>query len=266
MAKENLSISVVQSQLFWEDTKKNIRHLDGLIQGITNATDLLVLPEMFTTGFTMKPEIFAAENGGEGLKWMKFTAKERECVVTGSICVKENDKFYNRLYWVKPDGSFSIYDKRHLFRMAKENEHYTAGEKRITEEIKGWKIRPLICYDLRFPVWSRNRWNENYDAEYDILIYLANWPAVRTYPWKQLLIARAIENQSYVVGVNRIGKDGNGIDHSGDSAFINPRGEVISSLKPNTETVETISLDGDYLEEFRKQFPVGNDADDFELL
>ena len=262
---EEINISLVQSTIFWEDTAKNLQHFDQLVSGIQEETDLIVLPEMFTTGFTMQPAKLAEENGGSGLAWMKAKAQEKKCVITGSICVNEDGKYYNRLFWVRPDGSYSQYDKRHLFRMARENEYYTQGSNLITESIKGWKIRPLICYDLRFPIWSRNRWTEEYNADYDVLLYVANWPEVRNYPWKHLLIARAIENQAYVVSVNRIGKDGNGIDHSGDSACINPRGELISTIKSHVETIETIKINPNYLIEFRKQFPVGNDADGFEI-
>jgi len=211
-------------------------------------------------------------------------------VITGSMAVKEDGKYYNRLFWVEASGAFKTYDKRHLFRMAKEDTHYTAGKKKIIGEINEWKVCPFVCYDLRFPVWSRNRFQEadDTDAEtsaersrsrsrsgsgqeavgiwdYDVLVYVANWPEVRSYPWKQLLIARAIENQCYVVGVNRIGNDGNGFGHSGDSVVLNPRGEVISMTKANEESIETIELDRNYLDEFRKNFPVGLDADEFSI-
>jgi len=193
-------------------------------------------------------------------------AKEKNCVITRSIAVKEKDKLFNRLYWVKPDGTHQFYNKRHLFKMAGEHKHFTAGEEKIMVELKGWKICPLICYDLRFPVWSRNKWNkETHAADYDVLLYVANWPEVRSYPWKQLLIARAIENQSYLIGVNRIGEDGNKFPHSGDSSIINPRGEIISKIKAYEDATETISLSWSYLADFRKIFPVGSDADDFQI-
>ena len=265
MEKQEIKITIVQSEIFWEKPETNLGHFGKLISAIDETTDLIVLPEMFATGFTMKPELWAEENGGKSLEWMQEKAKEKNCVITGSLCVKEGEAYFNRLYWVKPNGDYSQYDKRHLFRMAKENDHYQAGTKKINEEIKGWKICPLICYDLRFPVWSRNQWTKNYEASYDLLLYVANWPEVRSYPWKQLLIARAIENQAYVCGVNRIGKDGNGIAHSGDSMLLNPRGEIISTTKAHLESVETITLSADYLNEFRKQFPVGNDADEFRI-
>ncbi|MFL5754547.1 MAG: nitrilase-related carbon-nitrogen hydrolase, partial [Bacteroidia bacterium] len=214
----NLTITIVQSPLHWEAPDANLSMFNKKLDTITEATDLIVLPEMFTTGFAVEREHVAEEQEGKGLQWMRKKAKEKNCVITGSIAVKENGKLYNRLYWVEPDGNYKHYDKRHLFRMAKENNFFTPGERKIICELKGWKICPLICYDLRFPVWSRNKWTreeggESRDitlkADYDVLIYVANWPEVRSFPWKSLLIARAIENQCYTIGVNRIGADGN---------------------------------------------------------
>ncbi len=260
-----MKVSIVQTQLFWENRAKNISHFDTLLNSIKEETNLIVLPEMFTTGFTMKPESLA-ESNGETLAWLTQKAKEKNAVITGSVSIKENGKNYNRLFWVEPNGTYSTYDKRHLFRMAKEDQHYTAGNKKIITKINQWNFCPLVCYDLRFPIWSRNKWNSKDSSwQYDVLIYVANWPQVRSHPWKQLLIARAIENQCYVIGVNRIGIDGNDFDHSGDSMVINPRGEIISNTEANKESIETITLDKSYLEEFVKNFPVGLDADDFEL-
>lgn len=268
-----MKVTLVQTALHWEDREKNISHFDALLGSVKEKTDLIILPEMFSTGFTMNPEALAETSPGEGLQWLKEKAKEKQCTITGSISVQEDGKFYNRLYWVSPDGMVMQYDKRHLFRLGKEDEHYTAGTKKIITQIRDWKICPLVCYDLRFPVWSRNRYSPQGGSgqkalgnwDYDVLIYVANWPEVRSYAWKQLLIARAIENQCYVIGVNRIGKDGNGFDHSGDSVVINPRGEIISSIKNSEESVTTLELDKNYLEEFRKIFPVGLDADGFDL-
>jgi predicted amidohydrolase len=255
--------TIIQTHLFWENPKKNREHFDTLINKINDPTDLIVLPEMFTTGFSMTPEKSAETHLGETYKWLVKKAQEKNAVITGSVAVKDGDNYYNRLHWINPNGEASFYDKRHLFRMAKEDEKYTAGAQTIITTVADWKIMPLVCYDLRFPVWSRNF--RRHQAQYDVLIYVANWPEVRVYAWKQLLIARAIENQCYVIGVNRIGEDGNGINHSGESLVINPRGEIISHTKPNEESIETITLDKNYLEEFRKVFPVGLDADDFEL-
>lgn len=264
-----MNVTLIQTSLYWEDRDKNISHFDNLLNAVKERTDLIVLPEMFTTGFTMKPETVAEKSNGATLNWLKEKAKSKNAVITGSVSVEENGKYYNRLYWVEPSGKVSVYNKRHLFRMGKEEQHYTMGDAKIVKTINDWKIFPLVCYDLRFPVWSRNKFKKtspaSCEAEYDVLVYVANWPEVRSYPWKQLLIARAIENQCYVVGLNRIGKDGNGFDHSGDSMVINPRGEVISAIKPHEETIQTISLNKNYLEEFRKIFPVGLDADEFEL-
>lgn len=264
-----MKVTLVQATLHWEDPQKNIEHFDTLVNSIKEPTDLIVLPEMFSTGFTMKPEKLAEPLNGPSLQWMAKTAKTKHAVLCGSVAVNDNGRFYNRLFWVEPDGKISTYDKRHLFRMANEDKHYTMGSQKIIKNISTWQICPLICYDLRFPVWSRNTFKMADgvpQAAYDVLIYVANWPEVRSYPWKQLLIARAIENQCYVIGVNRIGKDGNGISHSGDSVVINPRGEIISKTKPNEESVETVNLDKKYLDDFRMAFPVGMDADDFNLL
>lgn len=258
---DNLNITFIQTHLQWEDVVKNLKHFSEKLDQVNEPTDIIVLPEMFTTGFTMNPNVMAEEHGGKTLQWMLQKAKEKNCVLTGSISIKDGNTFHNRLYWVMPDGTFKHYDKRHLFQMGNEHQHYTAGTQKLIVDYRGWKICPLICYDLRFPVWSRNRKEETYD----LLLYVANWPEVRSYPWKQLLIARAIENQSYVVGVNRIGDDGNNIAHSGDSAVINPRGEIISKPNTNQDVIETISLSATYLKEFRKLFPVMMDGDEFTL-
>jgi len=265
---KDLKISIVQTNLHWENVDANLKHFDDKINTINEQTDIIVLPEMFTTGFAVDRTNIAEEHGGKGLQWMIAKSKEKNAVITGSIAVKENGKLVNRLYWVEPNGKVVHYDKRHLFRMAGENNHFEAGQKRIIIEYKGFKICPLVCYDLRFPVWSRNKWkmiDGEMQADYDVLLYVANWPEVRSYPWKQLLIARAIENQSFVVAVNRIGNDGNNFPHSGDSAVINPRGEVLTKLVAHQDAIETIEISTDYLKEFRKIFPVGLDSDDFEL-
>ncbi|MCE3229187.1 MAG: Nitrilase/cyanide hydratase and apolipoprotein N-acyltransferase [Bacteroidetes bacterium] len=261
-----MKITLIQTSLYWENREKNIAHFDALIASIKEETDLIILPEMFTTGFTMNPEKQAEPWNGATLEWMKQKAREKNAVVTGSVSVEENKKYFNRLLWAEPNGNVSHYDKRHLFRMGKEDQHYSAGKTKIITKIRNWNICPLICYDLRFPVWSRNKFNAKDNTwQYDVLIFVANWPEVRIYPWKQLLIARAIENQCYVIGVNRIGKDGNDIAHSGDSLVINPRGEIINKTKTGEESIETVVLDRNYLEDFRKIFPVGMDADTFEI-
>jgi omega-amidase len=272
----DLKITIMQSDLRWENKEENLRAFSEKISAITSETDLIILPEMFTTGFSMQPEKLAEPMTGNTVRWMLQKAQEKNCVITGSFMCAENGEYFNRLVWMKPDGTYSYYDKRHLFSMGDENNHYSSGKKRIIEEIKGWKICPLICYDLRFPVWSRNkaqsskfessRFKSSFENnEYDLLIYVANWPERRSHPWKTLLLARAIENQCYVVGVNRIGTDGNDIYHSGDSAAINARGEIISKIKPEEESTTTLTLKYSDLKNFRKTFPVLKDADDFEL-
>lgn len=256
---ENLKISIVQTSLFWEDKAANLRMLEELILPLKEKTDVIVLPEMFTTGFTMNAKNFAESMNGPTVKWMRTMARELNTRIFGSIIIEENGHFYNRLIWVEPWDIFGTYDKRHLFRMANEHHHYTPGKSKLIESIKGWRICPLICYDLRFPVWSRNK------NDYDVLIYIANWPEKRNHAWKTLLMARAIENQCFVIGVNRVGEDGNGISYSGDSAVINPKGEIISTTKANEINVETLDLNYNELAEYRKVFPVGLDADDFEI-
>ncbi|MCC6837611.1 MAG: amidohydrolase, partial [Bacteroidia bacterium] len=233
----DLKITIIQSALYWENIDWNLEQFAKKIDSIKEQTDLIILPEMFTTGFTMQPELLAEGMNGKALAWMKVHAQKKQCVITGSFVCEENGNYYNRLVWMRADGSYATYDKRHLFTMANEDKHYTAGSKKIIEEIKGWKICPLICYDLRFPVWARNK-NDN---RYDLLIYVANWPERRNHPWKTLLLARSIENQCYVAGVNRVGNDGNEIYHSGDSAVINFKGEILSKTPAHDECIETIS-------------------------
>ena len=231
-------------------------------------TDLLILPEMFSTGFSMSPEKFAEEPNGPTLEWMKSLSLKRNFAVTGSFIVNENGNYYNRLYWVNPDGTHYHYDKRHLFRMAGEDRYYKAGNNKLIVKFKGWKICPLVCYDLRFPVWSRNKSSVVEDKrvyDYDLLIYVANWPERRSHAWKTLLAARAIENLAYVAGVNRIGNDGNFIYHSGDSAIYNFRGEVMTSAIMSSEEIISCALSKQELDEFRNAFPAGADADDFDL-
>lgn len=256
-----MNITFIQTHLHWENVEANLQHFTKNISGIKQ-TDIIILPEMFTTGFTMKPQELAEQQPGKGLQWMQTMAAQRNCMLVGSISVKENNKYYNRLYWVKPDGSFLTYDKRHLFSMGKEDEHYAGGTQKQVIDYMGWKICPLICYDLRFPVWSRS----TKEVPYDLLIYIANWPEVRSYAWKQLLIARAIENQCYVAGVNRIGADGNDFEHSGDSVVIDPRGMQLSETKANEDRSETVSLSYTSLQEFRTIFPALNDGDLFDII
>lgn len=264
---QNLKVTLIQTDLVWENPEANRAHFELLIGSIREQTDVIVLPEMFTTGFSMKPE-FVAESFDldtmSTLNRMRSWAADMNAIVTGSVAVEENGKYYNRLFWVRPDGTFSMYDKRHTFTFAGENQHYQKGNERIIEEWRGWKICPLICYDLRFPVWSRNGL-VNSQPLYDVLIYVANWPSARREPWKKLLLARAIENQVYTIGINRVGKDANGNEYTGDSSVINPRGEYIHELQPAAQEVKTVELSWNDLQEFREKFPVLEDGDSFEI-
>ncbi|MBI4946781.1 MAG: amidohydrolase [Bacteroidetes bacterium] len=264
---KDITITIIQANLHWENIDENLKMFFQKISSIKEKTDLIVLPEMFSTGFTMNNKAMAEKMNGKTLEWMKKMAKEKDCVLTGSIIIEESGKYFNRLIWMRTDGSFETYDKRHLFRYANEQDHYTAGNKKLIVELNGWKICPMVCYDLRFPVWIRNRLTPNPsptgEGQYDILLFVANWPERRNHPWKTLLMARAMENQSYVVGVNRIGNDGNTIYHSGDSAVINFKGEIIRKTKAHEESVETITLSKTELEDWRKTFPAWMDADQF---
>ena len=263
---KDLRISLIQTPLFWEDSEANRSMLENKVQALTGTTDLILLPEMFSTGFSMKPKVLAEKMDGPTMAWLARQAEATESVVAGSLIIEEEGNYFNRLVWMRPDGSYEHYDKRHLFRMGEEHHHYTGGEKRLVVNLNGWKILPLVCYDLRFPVWSRNQNDSESGApEFDLMFYVANWPAVRSHPWSTLLLARAIENQVYVAGLNRIGEDGNGVAHSGNSAVIDPKGNVISTLQPNEEGVETVTLSRSELEAFREKFPVGRDADRFQL-
>jgi predicted amidohydrolase len=261
-----MKINIVQTNIVWENPSKNRDAIEALLSLHHEKAELTILPEMFTTGFTMQPEKQAEEFKTTTYSWLKTMSNKHQTTFVGSIPSREQEQFFNRLHWIEPSGKEYFYDKRHLFRMAREDRHYKAGKDTIIIEINGWKIKPLICYDLRFPVWCRNVYNKVNDHwSYDVLLFVANWPEVRNYPWQQLLIARAIENQCYVIGVNRVGNDGNGIAHCGNSLVINPRGEIISQIPLNQEGIYTTEIDKTYLEEFRKIFPVGMDADDFEL-
>ena len=254
-----LSVTIIQSDLHWENPKANRLNFSNKIQSITKNTDLVILPEMFTTGFSMHAESLAEAPHGETLRWMISEAKKYDLAITGSIIVKENDRFYNRLYFVFPNGEFKQYDKRHAFTLAGEHHTYTAGKKQLFVDYRGWKIFPLICYDLRFPVWTRNV------AEYDLLLYVANWPVKRIMAWDTLLKARAIENMAYCVGVNRVGLDGNGHEYSGHSAIFDVLGKQISKNGSEKEFVETVSLSKEYLSNQRKKLPFLNDGDLFAI-
>jgi omega-amidase len=258
-----LTITGIQSKLHWEDKKANLQMFEEKIFSISQQTEIVVLPEMFSTGFSMQPETLAETMEGETVKWMKRIAAKKRIILTGSVIIEEEGHYFNRLIWMLPDGQYGIYDKRHLFAYADEDHHYTAGTKRLIASVKGWKINLLVCYDLRFPVWSRQTsFPGKAEPEYDLLVYVANWPERRNTAWKTLLQARAIENQCYVVGVNRVGEDGNKIYHCGDSMVIDPLGEILYHKKDEEDNF-TITLDKSHLETTRAKFPFWKDADDF---
>ncbi len=260
-----LSFTLIQTALHWEDKKANLAMLEEKINSISTATHIVVLPEMFSTGFSMKPEQLAETMEGPTVQWMKKVAAQKKVVLTGSVMIEEEGRYYNRLIWMLPNGQTGIYDKRHLFAMGSENEHYSSGRQRFIASVNGWKINCAICYDLRFPVWARQQKGGDTDFEYDVLLYVANWPDRRNGAWKTLLQARAIENQCYVVGVNRVGPDGNGVAHTGDSMVCNALGEVLYH-KAGEEDIFTITLQKEELDAVREKLPFWKDADPFLLI
>jgi len=257
--KEELKVTIIQSQLYWEDIDANRIQFSEKIKEIKGKTDLIILPEMFTTGFTMNANSLAETEQGETLKWMQEEALKNNCAITGSIIISENDNYYNQLYFVFPNGTFRTYNKRHTFTLAGEDKVYSSGNERLVIDLLGWKICPLICYDLRFPVWARNTNN------YDLLIYVANWPQRRISAWDALLKARAIENMSYCIGVNRTGIDGNGHPYNGHSAAYDVLGEQISDANNEIEFTQTITLQRAHIEKNRKHLQFLNDRDFFDL-
>jgi predicted amidohydrolase len=257
----SLTITVIQTHLFWEDKKANLEMLEQKIMSIPVKTEVVILPEMFSTGFSMKPELFAETMEGETVQWMKRISAEKKIILTGSVIIEEDGHYFNRLIWMLPNGHFGIYDKRHLFAYADEHSHYQQGNKKLIASVKGWKINLQVCYDLRFPVWTRQSPFDS-ASNYDLLINVANWPEKRNTAWKTLLQARAIENQCYVVGVNRVGDDGNQIYHSGDSMIIDPLGQIIYQ-KNKDEDIFSYTLEKEKVEDARAHFPFWKDADSF---
>ncbi|APG60613.1 amidohydrolase [Christiangramia salexigens] len=256
---EILNTAIIQPDLKWEDSDANRDLLGKEINKLSDEVDLIILPEMFTTGFSMNAKILAEQTEGDTLNWMREKADLKNAAVTGSVIIGEDDNYYNRLYFVYPDGSYKLYDKRHTFTLAKEDQTYTAGKKRLIVEFKGWKIMPLVCYDLRFPVWARNT------DDYDLLIYVANWPRKRVDAWDALLKARAIENMSYCIGVNRTGEDGDGYVYNGHSAVYDCLGKPLTELNREEEFVKEVSLEKDSLHETRKKLKFLQDRDKFSL-
>jgi len=254
---DKLKVSVVQYDIIWENQPANISKLNKILSRV-GETDVIILPEMFTTGFSMNPLQLFEPMDGKTILWMKEKAVELNAAVTGSLIIKDQGKIWNRCLWITPDGNIQWYDKRHLYSMGNEDRHYTAGNTKLIVEYKGWKICPLICYDLRFPVWSRNQEN------YDILIYMANWPSPRHHVWKNLLTARAIENQAYCFGINRIGNDGSGLNYLGDSVKIDAKG--YASFLGLDEQLKTFEISNSELHNFRKKFPLLQDKDQFSIL
>ena len=251
---ENLRVTLIQTRQFWEDKAANLQQFEQKLSNLGGSTDLIILPEMFTTGFSMAPKQLAEPMEGPTMQWLKQMAAHTKAVVTGSFIAEEKGNYFNRLVWMRPDGNYQTYDKKHLFTLAKEHHHYTAGTKRLLVELKGWKIHPLICYDLRFPAWSRNV------DDYDLLFYVANWPDKRSAHWKALLVARAIENQCYTIGVNRVGSDKNGHYYSGDSSLIDYSGQVLFH-HAHFETIETLSLSYENQQSYREKLNFLPDRD-----
>ncbi len=257
---EDLTITIVQNGLHWEDKEKNRRMFSEKLGSLKEPGDIVFLPEMFTTGFSMSSGRLAETNDGPTMAWMREEAKKSGAAIAGSFIAREGDNHYNRMVWMQPDGSFATYDKRHLFRFASETEYYSPGTERRIVEWKGWRIQLSVCFDLRFPVWLRNR------EDHDVLLCNANWPEPRRNAWQTLLKARAIENQVYVAGVNRVGQDGKGLRYAGDSAVIDPKGNPISQTEPYEENIETVRLSWEELVRFREKFPIHMEADRFALL
>lgn len=251
-----LNVALVQADLHWHDPAANRALFDDLIGDVE--ADLIVLPEMLSTGFTMASEDVAETMGGDTVAWLRDLAARTGATVAGSLVIRDAGSCYNRLVWMPPDGRETIYDKRHLFRMAGEHEHYVAGESRVNVQLGDWRVRLSVCYDLRFPVWLRSR------GDYDALLCVANWPAARQTAWNALLRARAVENLCYTIAVNRIGRDGNGVDYRGGSGVYGPEGDPLAEVF-DRDAVVTVSLDLDELDAYRRQFPAWRDADGFEI-
>lgn len=252
---QDLKIALIQAELIWEDQKANLHRFDKRIQQVQAGVHLIVLPEMFSTGFSMHPTHLAQRMDGQAVSWMKDRSRETQADIAGSLIIEEKGSFFNRLIWVKPDGRLYVYDKKHLFGYAGEDKVYTPGDGHLLVSCHGWNIRPFICYDLRFPIWTRNL-----DNTYDAAIFVANWPERRAPHWNALLKARAIENQSYVAGVNRVGLDGNGHRYSGDTCIIDPKGRLVAGMRYK-EAIVSHTLSAAALESYRKEFPAWRDAD-----
>ena len=255
-----ITFTLIQSTLDWENKKANLERFTEKINSIPKHPGIILLPEMFSTGFSMNPDVLAEPMTGETVSWMRKMAVSKKAILAGSVIIEEEGNYYNRMIWMLPDGTCGSYDKRHLFAYAGEDKQYTAGRKRLIASVNGWRINLQVCYDLRFPVWARQTPGDA--PEYDVLVYVANWPEKRGHAWRTLLQARAIENQCYVVGVNRVGEDGNNIRYAGDSMVVDPVGEILYHKK-DEEDIFTIELHKGVLEETRSRIPFLKDADHF---
>jgi len=261
-----IKLALVQTDLVWENTQANLDKLDLVLQDIEADTEMVILPEVFSTGFALKTSNFEKPVGVKAFNWLKNKAISLNKIVVGSVIFEEDDKYFNRLYWMRPDGTFEFYDKRHLFQMGKEHEVITAGAKHTIVTYKNTKFNLQICYDLRFPVWAKNKYDKETNMhDYDVLLYIANWPNSRKNAYMSLLKARAIENQSFVVWVNRVGVDGHNDSFSGDSLVLNSQGKIQSQALENQETVLYSELNLDALKSSRLGFKVGLDWDTFEI-
>ncbi len=266
MMEKSIKLALVQADLLWQNTQGNLAKFDQLFQNISEDTEMVILPEMFATAFTMQVEKFEKPVGKSALDWLRRKAKERDKILVGSLLFEESNKYFNRMFWVRPDDTFSYYDKRHLFRMGNEESVMTAGNQRVIIPFKGMNFMLQVCYDLRFPVWVKNNFNKKTKRhDYDVIVYIANWPEVRKQAYTQLLKARAIENQAYVIWVNRVGKDNKGTLHSGDSQLIDPLGNIIKQLPMYQENIMYVNLDPDNLQAIRENFEVGLDWDEFNI-
>ena len=261
---QDLKILALQADLIWEDPEKNRLAFSHRIEKNFDSHNLIILPETFTTGFPVDPHNHSESIDGNTVDWMRSIASKYNAVIIGTILIKTGDNYANTLIWMHPDGVMDKYEKRHVFSMGGEHEKINAGQQKPVFELLGWKIRPMICYDLRFPVWSKNTFQDG-EFEYDLAIYVANWPSVRSYPWKTLLLARAIENQAFVVGVNRVGNDGSGIYYSGDSVIVDSKGNILLQGKEGVDESLSTTLDYNELIRFRKNFNVGPDWDKFTI-
>ena len=260
MEENSLHVAIIQADLVWENPNQNRENFTKKIEEITQDVDLIVLPEMFTSGFTMTPEHIAETEEGETIIWMKKMAFQKQAAIVGSVAIKDNNHYYNRLFFVHPNGLVDTYDKKHTFTLAGEDKVYKRGNSKVIVNYKGFKIQPLICYDLRFPVWSRIA-----EEDYDVLIYVANWPKIRVHAWNTLLQARAIENMSYCIGVNRVGLDANNYEYSGHSAVYDALGKKLSNIQPNIEGVEIIVLNKKHIDDVRSKLRFLDDKDSFSL-